>query len=141
MALKPTGRGACKRSRIVILASSKASQSRAGATMGFGKVECQDDSYSLMHQPCPYCLRLTRARAFLYGGTIPRPLWKSIQYCMVRGMTERLTAQDWIDFALTTLAQEGFDALKADVLARKLGISRGSFYWHFSDLGTFHARV
>jgi len=56
-------------------------------------------------------------------------------------MTERLTAQDWIDFALTTLAQEGFDALKADVLARKLGVSRGSFYWHFSDLGTFHARV
>ena len=60
---------------------------------------------------------------------------------MVRVMTERLTAQDWIDFALTTLAQEGFDALKADVLARKLGVSRGSFYWHFSDLGTFHARV
>lgn len=56
-------------------------------------------------------------------------------------MTERLTAQDWIDFALTTLAREGFDALKADVLARKLGVSRGSFYWHFSDLGTFHARV
>jgi AcrR family transcriptional regulator len=56
-------------------------------------------------------------------------------------MTKRLTAQDWIDFALTTLAREGFDALKADVLARKLGVSRGSFYWHFRDLGTFHARV
>src|SRR5262245_12920739 len=56
-------------------------------------------------------------------------------------MTKRLTAQDWIDFALTTLARESFDALKADVLARKLGISRGSFYWHFSDLCTFHARV
>jgi len=56
-------------------------------------------------------------------------------------MTKRLTARDWIDFALTTLAREGFDALKADVLARKLGVSRGSFYWHFSDLGTFHAEV
>ena len=56
-------------------------------------------------------------------------------------MAERLTPQDWIDFALTTLAREGFDALKADVLARKLGISRGSFYWHFTDLETFHARV
>jgi AcrR family transcriptional regulator len=53
----------------------------------------------------------------------------------------RLTAQDWIDFALTTLAREGFDALKAEVLARRLGVSRGSFYWHFSDLGTFHAQV
>ena len=56
-------------------------------------------------------------------------------------MTKRLTAQDWVDFALTTLAREGFNALKADVLARKLGVSRGSFYWHFRNLGTFHARV
>lgn len=56
-------------------------------------------------------------------------------------MTERLTAQDWIDAALQALAREGFDALKADVLARRLGISRGSFYWHFPDLGAFHARV
>jgi AcrR family transcriptional regulator len=56
-------------------------------------------------------------------------------------MIKRLTAQDWIDFALKTLAREGFDALKADVLARKLGVSRGSFYWHFTDLSAFHARV
>src|SRR5215813_2269805 len=60
---------------------------------------------------------------------------------MVRFMTERLTPQDWIDFALTMLAHEGFEALKADVLARKLGVSRGSFYWHFTDLGAFHTRV
>lgn len=56
-------------------------------------------------------------------------------------MADRLTAQDWIDFALKTLAREGFQALKADVLACKLGVSRGSFYWHFTELGTFHARV
>ena len=56
-------------------------------------------------------------------------------------MSGRLTAQDWIEFALTTLAHEGADALKADVLARKLGVSRGSFYWHFSDLAAFHART
>jgi AcrR family transcriptional regulator len=56
-------------------------------------------------------------------------------------MTERLTAQDWIDFALKTLAREGFSALKADVLARKLGVSRGSFYWHFAELAAFHAQV
>lgn len=56
-------------------------------------------------------------------------------------MNERLTAQAWVDFALETLAREGYVALKADVLARKLGISRGSFYWHFPDLGAFHARV
>jgi AcrR family transcriptional regulator len=56
-------------------------------------------------------------------------------------MTERLTARAWIDFALATLARGGVEALKADVLARKLGVSRGSFYWHFSDLAAFHAKV
>jgi AcrR family transcriptional regulator len=60
---------------------------------------------------------------------------------MVGRMTRRLTAQDWIDFALKVLVREGFQALKADVLARKLGVSRGSFYWHFSDLAAFHAEV
>jgi AcrR family transcriptional regulator len=56
-------------------------------------------------------------------------------------MAEQLAAQDWIDFALRALARNGFGALKADVLARQLGISRGSFYWHFTDLAAFHTRV
>ena len=68
-------------------------------------------------------------------------LLPSIHCCMVWAMSERLTPEDWIDFALKTLSREGSTALKADVLARKLGISRGSFYWHFTDLGDFHARV
>lgn len=53
----------------------------------------------------------------------------------------KLTAQDWIDAGIAALARDGADALKADVLARRLGVSRGSFYWHFSDLGAFHAAV
>lgn len=56
-------------------------------------------------------------------------------------MSRRLSAQDWIAFGLSTLAREGFAALKADALARKRGVSRGSFYWHFADLDDFHARV
>lgn len=56
-------------------------------------------------------------------------------------MTGRLSARDWIDLALRTLARAGFEALKADALARELGVSRGSFYWHFSGLDDFHARV
>lgn len=56
-------------------------------------------------------------------------------------MTARLTAEDWIDSALTILARRGFAALKADVLARELRISRGSFYWHFRDLAAFHEAV
>lgn len=56
-------------------------------------------------------------------------------------MSKRLTAQDWLDFALKILAREGFQALKADVLARKMKVTRGSFYWHFPDLSSFHEQV
>ncbi len=56
-------------------------------------------------------------------------------------MTERLTAQSWLDFGLATLAHEGHEALKADALAKKLGVSRGSFYWHFADLAEFHSQL
>ena len=54
---------------------------------------------------------------------------------------ERLTASDWVDAGLAALAHSGFTALKADTLAKSLGVSRGSFYWHFADVGAFHAAV
>jgi len=56
-------------------------------------------------------------------------------------MADQLSAQDWVDFGLKTLAKRGFTALKADPLAKAMGVSRGSFYWHFADLGAFHAAV
>lgn len=56
-------------------------------------------------------------------------------------MRERLSAADWVEHALVTLARDGAEALKADLLARQLGVSRGSFYWHFTDLASFHVQV
>lgn len=56
-------------------------------------------------------------------------------------MTEQLTADDWIKQGLKALARDGFTALKADPLAKAMGVSRGSFYWHFADLGAFHAAL
>ncbi len=56
-------------------------------------------------------------------------------------MTEQLSADDWIKEGLKALARSGFTALKADPLAKTMGVSRGSFYWHFADLGAFHAAV
>jgi AcrR family transcriptional regulator len=53
----------------------------------------------------------------------------------------RLSRQDWIDFAVGMLAERGAGALRADVLARALNISRGSFYWHFQDVADLHAAV
>lgn len=57
------------------------------------------------------------------------------------GMTEQLSADDWIKQGLKALGKNGFTALKADPLAKAMGVSRGSFYWHFADLAAFHAAV
>jgi AcrR family transcriptional regulator len=56
-------------------------------------------------------------------------------------MADQLSAQDWVDLGLKTLAKSGFTALKAEPLARAMGVSRGSFYWHFADIGAFHAAI
>ncbi len=56
-------------------------------------------------------------------------------------MTDQLSAKDWLDQGLKTLAESGFTALKAEPLAKAMGVSRGSFYWHFADIGAFHAAI
>ncbi len=53
----------------------------------------------------------------------------------------RLSPDDWTNAGLKALATSGFTTLKADTLSKALGVSRGSFYWHFSDVGAFHAAV
>lgn len=44
-----------------------------------------------------------------------------------------LTPAHWIDAAMALLVDHGVDAVRVDVLARQLGVTRGSFYWHFKD--------
>jgi AcrR family transcriptional regulator len=44
-----------------------------------------------------------------------------------------LTRQDWIDAAREVLIAEGIERVKVEPLAAHLGVSRGSFYWHFKD--------
>jgi AcrR family transcriptional regulator len=56
-------------------------------------------------------------------------------------MSDQLSARDWLDQGLKTLAKSGFTALKAEPLAKAMGVSRGSFYWHFADIGAFHAAI
>ena len=56
-------------------------------------------------------------------------------------MADQLSAQDWLDQGLRTLARDGFTALKAEPLAKTMGVSRGSFYWHFADIAAYHAAV
>ncbi|HYL68314.1 MAG TPA: TetR/AcrR family transcriptional regulator [Candidatus Limnocylindria bacterium] len=40
---------------------------------------------------------------------------------------------DWIRAATARLSREGIEAVRVEVLARDLRVSKGSFYWHFRD--------
>ena len=45
----------------------------------------------------------------------------------------RLGREDWIDAALQALADGGPSAVAVERLAARLGTTKGSFYWHFTD--------
>src|SRR3979490_1920099 len=66
-----------------------------------------------------------------------------------KNMADQLSAKDWLDQGLKVLAGRGFTPLKGQPpaqgaggpLAKAMGVSRGSFYWHFADIGAFHAAI
>jgi AcrR family transcriptional regulator len=39
----------------------------------------------------------------------------------------------WIKAAIAALAEGGRDRLRVELLAQRLGVTKGSFYWHFRD--------
>ena len=43
----------------------------------------------------------------------------------------RLSAADWEQGALDLIASQGLGAVAVEALARQLGVTKGSFYWHF----------
>ena len=45
----------------------------------------------------------------------------------------RLTRDDWLDAAFQAVVEGGFDNVRVLTLATALGVTRGSFYWHFVD--------
>ena len=57
------------------------------------------------------------------SGTVPR-----------RSSGGRLSTEDWTARALQLLVDEGVGAVKVARLCRDLGVTKGSFYWHFEDL-------
>jgi AcrR family transcriptional regulator len=46
---------------------------------------------------------------------------------------ESKSAEDWIEAGLALLSQQGVEAVKVERLAIALGVTKGSFYWHFRD--------
>jgi len=59
---------------------------------------------------------------------------------MAQGM-QRLSAEDWLLAGFRALAAGGPTALRAESLARDLGATKGSFYWHFKNIADFRARL
>jgi AcrR family transcriptional regulator len=53
----------------------------------------------------------------------------------------RTPRQTWIDAGLQALASGGPDAVRIDVLARALGVTRGGFYGFFADRQAFLAEM
>lgn len=45
----------------------------------------------------------------------------------------RLTRDDWLDAAFRAVVEGGFDKARVLMIADALGVTRGSFYWHFTD--------
>lgn len=45
----------------------------------------------------------------------------------------QLSPEDWIQAAVELLIHRSIDAVRVDVLAKNLNVTRGSFYWHFTD--------
>lgn len=46
---------------------------------------------------------------------------------------EQLSRDAWLDAAAAAIADGGFDNVRVLALAKQLGVTRGSFYWHFQE--------
>ena len=55
--------------------------------------------------------------------------------------SNRLNAQNWLQAGFKALSDHGPAALKAEPLARQIGATKGSFYWHFDDVPAYHTAL
>ena len=46
----------------------------------------------------------------------------------------KLSPSDWLAAALDMLYEKGIEKVKVEPLAIYLGVTKGSFYWHFKNL-------
>ena len=51
------------------------------------------------------------------------------------------TADDWTDAAYARFNERGLSAVRVEAVARDLGATKGSFYWHFADRAELVAAV
>ncbi len=50
---------------------------------------------------------------------------------------KRLNREEWLSRALEVLSKEGKAKLRIELITKSLGVTKGSFYWHFKDRADF----
>ncbi len=53
----------------------------------------------------------------------------------------RLGPKDWIKAGFRALCNGGVGAIRIEAIAREIGTTKGSFYWHFKDLSDFKSSM
>ncbi len=67
------------------------------------------------------------------GVTIPQPLDHPAADSARANSDKTRSRDDWIRAAFDVLAAEGVSGLRIERVAQRLGVTKGSFYWHFRD--------
>jgi AcrR family transcriptional regulator len=58
-----------------------------------------------------------------------------------KARSTRLSVEDWLQAGYALLAEQGVRALKVERLCQQVGVTRGSFYWHFTDMDGYRAAL
>ena len=56
-------------------------------------------------------------------------------------MDDKLNRQSWLDAGLQRLAAQGPHGLRIMTIAQELGVTKGSFYWHFRNQDEYLAAL
>ena len=56
---------------------------------------------------------------------------------LIQESSSRLSREKWLMRALDILAEEHNALLRIDDLVKRMGVTKGSFYWHFKDRDDF----
>ena len=56
-------------------------------------------------------------------------------------MQKKISTEQWLERSLEILNKQGFGRLNIDRLVKAMGVTKGSFYWHFTSRKDFVTRL
>ncbi len=57
------------------------------------------------------------------------------------GKSANTSRRDWIFASLRTLRNDGIEAVRVELVAKTLAVTKGSFYWHFENRAALHTAM